>query len=662
MFNHLGVLPQGTFAESETSKKKLNQIMNKIILNVPEDLKDNKLSNWEGFENYLPEGHIILNKKITGCGATTYYLKNDTPVILCCHRLQLLDCKFNDDNLQNNPETSMFYYRSTLDWKENPGKRDKEKAKKEALDMMKNLKLFLLDCNNPFTPKTPKILVTTDSLGKVISVLKETGELDKFTVVSDECQCIVSDSQFKLDSTLNYLQYLEDVKNVIFLTATTFEDVVYEAIDEFKDLPIVELVWKNEIQVAPKQVYVTSIYTQIHKIINDFKKNGYFEYKKEGVKDYYSTEACFFLNSVKDILKVCKKEGLNPEEVNIICSKSKESELQKAGYSLGFSPKYGDAHKTYTFITKCAFEGVDFYSTNAMTYIFSNPNLGCEAADIQTDIPQIMGRQRRKDNKFRFDAILYFQRKSKPETREEFEERENKKDSKSENLIETLNNLYNIDPEGAIDLYKSYKGDFMFCKDYVSFNSKDHVFTFNKLAKVQEIICWKNQNETYNQKSYILENEETTEEVKVDDIEKIFLENSDFATCMKVYCEVLEENPELKETLEASTFIPKDIKDIYNKVGGKTIKSRRYNVTDVMEKVRTADSSDKIKSAIILEFHEGDKLSNKEIKSKLSKIYKDLGLTYNAKASDIEKYFETKRNRTRVDGKQIEGLELIKIK
>ena len=101
--------------------------------------------------------------------------------------------------------------------------------------------------------------------------------------------------------------------------------------------------------------------------------------------------------------------GLNPEEVNIICSKSKESELQKAGYSLGFSPKYGDDHKTYTFITKCAFEGVDFYSTNAMTYIFSNPNLGCEAADIQTDIPQIMGRQRRKDNKFRFDAILYFQ-------------------------------------------------------------------------------------------------------------------------------------------------------------------------------------------------------------------------------------------------------------
>ena len=83
---------------------------------------------------------------------------------------------------------------------------------------------------------------------------------------------------------------------------------------------------------------------------------------------------------------------------------------------------------------------------------------------------------------------------------------------------------------------------------------------------------------------------------------------------------------------------------------------------DRMEKVRTADSSDKIKSAIILEFHEGDKLSNKEIKSKLSKIYKDLGLTYNAKASDIEKYFETKRNRTRVDGKQIEGLELIKIK
>ena len=90
--------------------------MNKIILNVPEGLKDNKLSNWEGFENYLPEGHIILNKKITGCGATTYYLKNDTPVILCCDRLQLLDCKFNDDNLSSDIEVILaaFVYTVSL--------------------------------------------------------------------------------------------------------------------------------------------------------------------------------------------------------------------------------------------------------------------------------------------------------------------------------------------------------------------------------------------------------------------------------------------------------------------------------------------------------------------------------------------------------------------
>ena len=82
----------------------------------------------------------------------------------------------------------------------------------------------------------------------------------------------------------------------------------------------------------------------------------------------------------------------------------------------------------------------------------------------------------------------------------------------------------------------------------------------------------------------------------------------------------------------------------------------------MMEKVRTADSSDKIKSAILSDFHEGDRLSKKEIKSKLTKIYTDLGLTYNAKASDIEKYFETGRAQITIDGKKVEGYKLIKIK
>jgi hypothetical protein len=55
-----------------------------------------------------------------------------------------------------------------------------------------------------------------------------------------------------------------------------------------------------------------------------------------------------------------------------------------------------------------AFEGVDFYSLSASTYVIANYNVSSLSLDIASDIPQIIGRQRRKDNPFRNTVHLFY--------------------------------------------------------------------------------------------------------------------------------------------------------------------------------------------------------------------------------------------------------------
>ena len=108
-------------------------------------------------------------------------------------------------------------------------------------------------------------------------------------------------------------------------------------------------------------------------IIRDFKTNGYFARKVVNGQVVYSTEACIFLNEVRSIINIIVKNNLKPDEVTILCSDGKVSGLPK-GFKVGglCTDRDNPRNKTFTFCTKASFEGVDFYSTNAMTYVFIN--------------------------------------------------------------------------------------------------------------------------------------------------------------------------------------------------------------------------------------------------------------------------------------------------
>ena len=154
-------------------------------------------------------------------------------------------------------------------------------------------------------------------------------------------------------------------------------------------------------------------------IIQGFRQKGYFAQKVVNGNLVCSTEVVIFLNEVRTIVKIIEENKLNPDEVNVLCSPSNKyvKELKRLGVHIGelTTDPNNPVNRTYTFVTRASFEGVDFYSTNAFTYIFSDGVLAWNKNDLIIDVPQILGRQR-LDQPFRKDAILYYRADSKTDS------------------------------------------------------------------------------------------------------------------------------------------------------------------------------------------------------------------------------------------------------
>ena len=54
----------------------------------------NYISMWDNFENEIQPGHVIINKRVCGCGFTEYYLGHYESIILASPRNSLLQNKY----------------------------------------------------------------------------------------------------------------------------------------------------------------------------------------------------------------------------------------------------------------------------------------------------------------------------------------------------------------------------------------------------------------------------------------------------------------------------------------------------------------------------------------------------------------------------------------
>ncbi len=322
------------------------------------------------FMTSLPNG--IVNKKKTGCGATTVVIENKEDVVVCCPTRQLI---INKESQY--PNDRCLY---------------KLLAVQKGVTN-NDIKDYIQACEG----KQPiKIMVTYDSFPRVKEALEEL-EFSAYKVVVDEYQELLNACVYRNEAIKNLLRALDGMIDVTYLSATP---IPYEfKPKELEGLPEYEIEWEEVIKVKPYRLQSNSPFGSVVKIISQHKLGNPFKILGQEVGEYL-----FFVNSVSAIKRIINVAKLSPEETKIICADNEQNKIRLPD---GFSIESATgANKTFTFCTKTVFSGADFYSKAGLIVVVSDRWAKSSWLDISTDILQIAGRIRDTDNPFK-DVILH---------------------------------------------------------------------------------------------------------------------------------------------------------------------------------------------------------------------------------------------------------------
>ena len=618
--------------------------MNKIKQIVPPGREIKYISDWQDYS--LPTGHCIVDKGVTGCGYTEYTLTNNLPTVLCSPRKLLLENKSE----QHQNDLNILYL------------KNENKDFNDILNFKSKIKSFVLNCFEDLN-EPPKILVTYDSSHYVIECLKELGLLSDFYFIIDEFQSIFLDAFFKSDVEFDFVEYLQDCSNVLYLSATPMLDKYLEKVDTFRNLPFYEIDWSMTGVVENLTIqrkFSKALSGECIKIVNQYLSSKFPSTFTQDNKIVFSKEAVFYFNSISDIIRVINKAGLSPSQVNIICADDKENQdkLSKIGHSIGRIPLKNEKNKMFTFCTKAAYIGSDFYSDCASSYVFADPNIKSLALDISLDLPQIVGRQRNKSNPFKNNIIIFYRtiRKTEIEDRETFDKTQEQR-KKSTNTL--LKEFRNMSIEGQKEYLQKLKNDIKTSKyerDYVSISKKTGEPVYNSFIEIAQERGWEVSQKDYQDKisvtkslesisSNISEYQSELEKEVQDFLDNKFYSIGIFREKMKMYCEFMDKYQGNKEVSDMIYFKIKDPKyrKYYNFYGTKGCRAVSYKEKNLELGMIDISKNDELSSVVYKKFRANSKYTLKEIKSVLQDVYRDLGITSKAKATDLDKYFNLTR-------------------
>ena len=636
--------------------------MQKIQITIPQEIK--YLSDYPCLLNQIPPGKIILDKTLTGCGATSLFLADDIPTILCSPRKALMYCKAESHEFKG----KVHLFRC----------EDDDKKMTPVIDLENRMMEYVRDCQASVPVKPEKILVSYDSFKHVAQRLHEDGSLFRYRVVVDEAHTLFTDAAFKGGVEIEFLRVLQYMGTVIYLSATPYMEEYLDCLPEFKGLPYVELVWpessKRHYNIVKASYHQGSIKKTTVKIIENYQKTGYFAEKLVDGTPVYATEAVFFLNEVRTVLDIIREKrlGLTPENTNVICAfddKNKKM-LSTVGFSIGKAPVKGAPHKTFTFATRCAFEGVDFYNPAAYTYIFSDIRQDHMALDLTIDLVQILGRLRIESNPFCNDATLFYKTGLSFSADEgaAFRDRIKSKYRISEEWRDTYDNASPAFQQSIISTIRRDQGMMNYEEHYAT--AVDNTITgspeivVNDLAVCNECRAWQIQMAQYQSIGIVMASiEDAIASIADDDRIATFLKafSGDFEARLKTYCEFLIENPGYKSFIESLPQIPMQMKTAFNTLGPDRLRALSYVQADINRALQRVSSRPSIQDAVRSAFLPGKFYSRKEVKEKLQGIYDKLSPGQVAKASDIEglgNYKECKKslgNGTRERGYRLES-------
>ena len=672
--------------------------MKKQKIEVPSGIR--YISDWKDYRIHsIPH---ILNKQIPGCGYTEYCIRNSDDTILCSPRKILLQNKY-----EQHPDTTFLVvntYESEVgtdkdltkyprvrrtSWYKKPNLEKIKKEAKQKEDFFKELtykiSTYIKACR--LNNKPVKILVTYDSFRIVKDIINHQDNLDKFQIVVDEFQSIFTDSKFKSDTEMQFVDNLQGIQRVCYVSATPMIDKYLDMLEDFKDLPYYELDWeaKDPCRVSRPKIItrnLKSVYMEAGPIIKDYLDEN-FEYRyvrdpesdnEKDVKKIESKEAVFYVNSVNNITSIIKRAGLTPEQVNILVANTPENvtRIKKnlgAKYKIGTVPLRDEPRKMFTFCTRTVYLGADFYSDNARSFIISDANIDTLAVDITLDLPQILGRQRLRENPWKDEAILFFKSitTNNKQAKEVFEEKLAKKERKSENLLSVFQKGNQEEKGDLSEAYQKLAKTFNYKDDFVAVNKKKIGDTtiltpvFNNLVKVSEMRAYEIQQVDYSDRFTVFNELGKVGGVdNVEELEKFFKEYKEQGSRqykLKYLCEYCEKvgNLSILQHIEEKRFC-----DYINILGLKGCKSDYYNVGKLDNKLKILSfDMTKIKGELSNVFEVGQSYTKADIKEKLSDIYKRLGYKAAPKATDLEEFFELKSCLITIDNKRVNGFKIL---
>lgn len=591
----------------------------------------------------LPKG-VFIDKQVCGVGGTTLAIKSNTNYVIAVHRKLLVENKYI----------------------QHPNTLIEVKGGVTVEDIIRELQN---DKN--------KIITTYDGLKKVSEALSVLGVLDTYHLLVDEVQNVIREGGDFRDEVCNYL--LENSCNfasVSYLTATSTERKYLP--EQIKDIPYLRIEWEDSVNIKVNQKHIKGDLTQaITSIALDHLDNP-----DKG-------EAYFFFNSVRGILPVIKNlvklRTVTEKDIKIICAEGEDNEklLKSVGAWKPERPLEQDKdgnivlnNKQITFITKTCFEGVDYYSDNPTTYIVSdarNQKKHFVKTDIAIDIRQIAGRFRTANPMSKQEVVLLWtgQYEGFGMTEQEYEQF-------VLDGIERAKNTIELTAQGKIDDSLEH-----LAKTSKYYTERDGVVVLNKLAYSNIMSEYRTQYEDFKvvvdngkeirrldnrlNKLYDVDNY-TIPEMSVID-KKSLGKKLNFKQAAESYytnskllsvCDA-QDKDEIQTLLRNLVLACPSISEYVKVLGVDEMRTCGFQESKIKKKFlqqvgefEMVTNRKQVRG--VLEMKEGNWYSLKQVKEHLSKAYNILNIECKAFASDINKFYMTKRaRRSGVEGCIIVG-------
>ena len=597
-------------------------------------MKTIKITSTSGYLEMEDLPHnCIFNKVITGCGGTTVALSNNECYIIAVPTQELIKNKIKRDEagvgtytLQNGETREifgLFGYSSYM-------------MKKDLSDYIESHEI-------------KKIMCTYDKMEMLLRFI----DPKDYRLLVDEYHTLLKAYSFREKAINRVFSTYRMYKSFCFMSATPImPDFKPSLLDDVEE---VMAEWDNVDKITVNLQYSNKPFLTAANIINRYKADGFIEVN--GNKSY---EAFFFINSVNEICKILKHCNLTNDNARIICADTEDNRKKLGDFNISTS---NSANKQFTFVTCKSFEGVDYFSDSAISFVVSSASAEHTKLAIDTDIPQIVGRIRSKNNPFRNKIVHIYNRTNKDidliTTFEEMTditnrteegvkqqiEKYNKATTRAEKIaikrlinndliLETEDGIYYNDAILKLDLYN-------FKVNQIIYKSGISVRTEYQERGVQTTAI------TYNKEEGDMKTENETKAI----------------TFKEAYLKALS----CQDLVQRDNYLKVDlVKEAIEELTPEEVMAARYTKKAVKELLIS-------KNEKLNQFTKAIKMIKKEmpynefvpvakVKIMLANIYEILGIEKKAKATDITAFFYAKRATRRINGVNTDTICIIRPK